>query len=576
MMEWLNNLKVARKLSLLIVVFVIALLGVGGAGYHFLGKTMEDMDKMYNEALTKVQLLTQNSAHTYRIEANTYALMLTTDSKENERLLAEIQTRLQGFSDNMTQYEQLPLTDTEKKQLEKMQKEVGQYLEVRAKVTDLAMQNKNAEANALFHEQGRPLLDAFSADLREAAGLAKQSAAELDKQSDENFAMANTVFVAIITLSIVCGVLLGWLIASRIVNRLKDVVTFIKALSSGDFSHDVSQQSLQDKSEFGDVSIASDVMTKSIRDLVKQISSLSEQLAASSEELTASAEQSAYASNQVAGSITDVARGAENQLQSATTANDVVHQISNAINQVAANTETVANSAEKTAMAANHGEEAIKQAVSQMQIIAEKSGATANVVAELEAKSREIGQIVDVISGISGQTNLLALNAAIEAARAGEAGRGFAVVAEEVRKLAEQSQEAAKQITALIGEVQAKTNNAVTIMNASNQEVDTGVKVVIGAGQSFSEILTMIRAITNQIHEISGAVEEITGGVGQVVDAVQNIDDESKAASEQTQTISAATEEQSASVEEIASSSQHLAKMAEELQRAVGKFSIGR
>lgn len=249
-------------------------------------------------------------------------------------------------------------------------------------------------------------------------------------------------------------------------------------------------------------------------------------------------------------------------------------QISQAINQVAANTETVSSAAEKTTAMANSGEEAIKQAVSQMKIIEEKTDATAGVIHELEDKSKQIGQIVDVISNISSQTNLLALNAAIEAARAGEAGRGFAVVAEAVRHLAEQSSDAAKQITALIHDVQQKTVSAVAFMTQSKAEVDTGAQVVEVAGQSFDEILIMVRDMTKQIHEIAVAIEEVTTGTKNVVNSVQEIDNESQKASEQTQTISAATEEQSASIEEIASASQHLAKMAEELQKVIRKFKI--
>ena len=135
------------------------------------------------------------------------------------------------------------------------------------------------------------------------------------------------------------------------------------------------------------------------------------------------------------------------------------------IQQVAVNANAVSGMADKTTNAASQGDKAVDAAINQMKNIERSVSSSAQVVAKLGERSKEIGQIVDAISGIAGQTNLLALNAAIEAARAGEQGRGFAVVAEEVRKLAEQSQEAAKQIANLISEIQTETDSAVVAMD---------------------------------------------------------------------------------------------------------------
>ena len=573
-MNWLNNLKVSQKLTFLITILLAALIGIGGTGYYFLSQTNEDLNKMYSEKLMAVDWLNENRVHARKIEADTFALMLTTNEKENQELVAEINNRSKLFDENLSKYEKLPLTNQEREGLKSVRVDSDKYREVRRKVLDLALLNKNAEAYALYDQQAKNISLEFAAELRKLAESAQKSADAMNQENQKQAGFVGNLFIALISLTTILGLVLGLLIIKRVTKRLNDVVLFINILASGDFSQKVSHENMDDRSEFGEVSRAINTMNSNIGNLIKRLASTSEQMAAASEELNASAEQSAQASNQIAISVTEVAQGTDKQLNLVGQTNDLVHQITSAIEQVAGNTEVVAISADKTANTANSGEVAIKKAVAQMQTIEEKTNATSQVIGALEGQSKQIGQIVEVISNIAAQTNLLALNAAIEAARAGEAGRGFAVVAEEVRKLAEQSQEAAKQITALISEVQNQTNSAVTFMNDSKKEVESGTNVVTVAGQSFEAILAMVRDMTVQINQISAAVQEVTSGAQNVATAVEEINDESKKAAEQTQTISAATEEQSASVEEIASASQHLAKMAEGLQVEIKKFKV--
>jgi Methyl-accepting chemotaxis protein len=570
----LNDLKVTQKLILLISFLLLAVIGIGGTGYHFLSKTNDSMVKMYEEKMAAVELANENRIHARRIEANLFALLQKTTDAESKALMDEMAERAKQFDENLTKLEQMPIDENKRAEIKDIRNILGKYREVRVKVIALAAQNKNEEAYTLYKTEGKTYSDAFTKKLIVLVNESKKDAEEMNKQNQKEAAFANTVFVSVIFLAVIVGLLLGWIIVKQISIRLNDVVKYLEILSTGDFSKAVSQSSLEDQSEFGSVSRAVDEMKNNVNSLIKQLGDAAQQLSASSEELTANAEQSAQASNQVAGSVTTVAEGAQKQLSLTEQANEIVHQISSAIQQVADNTGIVSDSAEKTASKANDGEGAIKKAVSQMKIIEEKTNDTAMVICELEEKSKQIGQIVDAISNISGQTNLLALNAAIEAARAGEAGRGFSVVAEEVRKLAEQSQAAAKQITGLINEVQLKTNSAVEFMVMGKKEVDAGTQVVSMAGSSFEEILGMVRVMTLQISEISKSIADITSGTQKMVQAVDTIDQEGKKASEQTQTISAATEEQSASTEEIASASQHLASIAEDLQKAIQRFKI--
>lgn len=362
------------------------------------------------------------------------------------------------------------------------------------------------------------------------------------------------------------------ILARRIVRPIKELEVVANRVTNGDIT--AMKLTISSNDEVGRLAKSFEKMTDNLKVLIKKIAVTADQVAASSEELTASAEQSAQVANQVAISITEVAAGTEKQLKTVASTTQIVQRMSSAIDQVSKNAVTVSEASDKTEQAASSGEQAVEIAVSQMKVIEQKTEETANVIGKLGQKSEKIGEIIGAISGIAGQTNLLALNAAIEAARAGEQGRGFAVVAEEVRKLAEQSEAAAKQIATLIGEVQQETRNAVIFMNEGKKEVIKGSEVVDFAGQSFHEIINMIRHISNQIREISIVISDINGGSQQIVSAVQEIDKESKNAVGETQCVSAATEEQSASMEEIASASQSLAHMAEELQRVISIFKV--
>jgi len=573
-MNWLRNLKIAGKLLVLIVVAVVSLGAVGLTGYYYLSKANGDMDAMYQNRLLPVEWLNDNRNQARAIEADIFDLMLTKNDHENTKIKQDIDKRIEVFGKNLANYEKTKLDPFEVETLKKLHDSLDKYRDGRKDAIDLALQNKNVEAYDTYNKKARMHGDAFHKSLKELAEYNEKVAEVINKENHENFKKVIWIFVGIIVVAFILVMMLGWMIARLIVGTLTSAIAHLGEIAKGNFSIDVPETYLSAQDEGGALANAFDAMQQNMRGLIRQLSHTSEQLAASSEELTASAEQSAQAANQVAESITQVAQGAEKQLSLVTSTTDVAGQMSQGIEQVAKNAQAVSLAAEKTASAASDGGRAIEKAVRQMSVIEEKTSETATVIAELEGKSQQIGQIVEVIANIAGQTNLLALNAAIEAARAGEQGRGFAVVAEEVRKLAEQSGGAAKQIASLIGEVQQKTTSAVNYMTQGKIEVSVGTQVVNVAGESFGEIVKMIQHMSEQIHEISAATEEITGGSQQVVDAVQAIDKESRVSAEQAQTVSAATEEQSASMEEIASSSQALSGMAEELRDAIGKFKI--
>ncbi len=438
------------------------------------------------------------------------------------------------------------------------------------KFVPLMQAGKQEEALQALAEMA-PMVKALNAKIEEYQTYRNKEISDALKLTVANTQQARLAAIIAAALSAVLGIVIGFFAARSIARPVNQLATVAQKVAGGDLTEQVV---VDRKDEIGQLATAFNTMVVQLKSLIKQITASAEHVAASSEELTASSEQSAQAANQIATSTTGMANGATEQLAAANETSAVVEQMSAGIQQVAANTNHVSEQSAQAADKAKEGGKAVERAVSQMVQLEGTVNTSANVVTKLGERSKEIGQIVDTISGIAGQTNLLALNAAIEAARAGEQGRGFAVVAEEVRKLAEQSQEAAKKIAELIGEIQGDTDKAVAAMNDGTREVKTGTEVVNAAGVAFREIVELVSQVSDQVREISAAIQQMASGSQQIVGAVKKIDTLSKASAGEAQSVSAATEEQLASMEEIATSSQALAKLAQDLQSAVARFRI--
>ncbi|MZP29569.1 HAMP domain-containing protein [Heliobacterium undosum] len=572
-MQWFRDWKVAKKVASLAVVLLVFMLGIGSTGYLAGHQMANQAQELYNDRLLPIQWLNTSRAYFRAIEANAWQLILAPLSPQQQKdLLEDIEKRTMQTDKHLADYGNTKLDDYERDILPKLQEEIKRYGAERERAVALALSGKKQEAHAYFIEKAMPRLVQANAYIRDLVDYNEKTAEELKRSTDAMAASFDRITIGVTLFALVFGAWIAWTISRIIVQPLREMLNSIARDDDGYIT--IQKVSVSSSDEVGELARGLNDFTEQVRSIIRSVGGSAEQVAAASEELTASSEQSALTTNQVAASITEVAASTEEQVSAVNDAMAVIEQMSAGIQEISTNASLVAGTAQKTASAADHGGKAVAAAIGQMANIEQTVGFSARVVAELGERSAAIGQIIDTISGIAGQTNLLALNAAIEAARAGEQGRGFAVVAEEVRKLAEQSQDAARQIADLIGRIQADTGRAVEAMDKGAREVKVGTEVVNGAGNAFREIVSLINQVTGQVQEISAAIQQMAGGSEQIVQAVRSIDRLSKDVAGQTQTVSAATQEQSASMEEIAASSESLAKMAQDLQTVIHQIKV--
>ncbi len=392
---------------------------------------------------------------------------------------------------------------------------------------------------------------------------------------DEIFAPVNTMLkimagISILLLALISGGVLFTI--NKVMKPLSVMMEEMHLLSQGDFRE--RNLAIESKDELGLLATAVTEMRKSVAKVMRSVNSSAESLSQSAETLNATTDQSAKAANQIAQSVTKVAEGTNQQLEAVNATADLIGFLNEAIQVTATESTDAAAKSNHASEIAKKGGETLNAAIEQIKSIERSTAQTTKTVTALGENSSQIGQIVDTIAGIADQTNLLALNAAIEAARAGEQGRGFAVVADEVRKLAESSQEAAHQISDLIKVTQEGTNKAVDDMAKGVEVVRVGAENIMQMGAAFREIIDIVEQVSAKMQDISMATGNMAESGAEIVRHAKIIEDASKIATQETENVSAATQEQTASVHEISESSNDLSRMASELQQEINKFRI--
>ena len=556
---------ISRRIITAIVSVIACYAAISAYAYYQLAK----IDDNYRDLLTKsVKLETAAKTAAWYLSqsaSTTRGYLLTKD----EHLLTLYPVYSAKVDSSVDEMLKLATDPTAKEYAQKIEDSKNAY-----SATVYAMQRFQREKNAIAFtsefQKGNQAIDNAIAAAEAIVSLEEQEALLKRLENSERTRQIKMQLLLVNLVALLLGVSLSIVISRRIARPIKAIADTTRQIADGDLR--MQALPINSKDEVGDLSRSTNQMLAGLKAIVQNIDQSAGNVASASEQLSSSATEVSETAAHVTTTVCKVAKSAEEQLlvvQAAISATDAITSGVENINHAA---HTAAELSRLTTSNAEHGQAVVDHAVSYLHTVSQKVEQTTEKTISLGEASKQVSQIISMITNIAGQTNLLALNAAIEAARAGEAGRGFAVVADEVRKLAEQSREAAQTIGRIIHNVEQQITLISGEMTTRNQELSQGVTRAAEAGQSFREITTQIADLSEAIQTIRETTTQVNQNGHTVRTAMADMETIARINASGATEISAASEEQTASVEEMAASTHALTNLAGDLRRLVLQF----
>ncbi|MGA8270313.1 MAG: methyl-accepting chemotaxis protein [Candidatus Sulfotelmatobacter sp.] len=541
-MQWFRHLKISKKLGLGFGMVLLLMVGLGIFSIRQLAKVNDATVNLATNLIPGMRALANMRFRTVTLRRKELNLLLS-NKNELDSSKNEITSTNGQLAEDSKIYERLIASDEERGIYEDYRSSLAKYSSLLPQVVKLAEAGQHDEAIKFSQGEGRVALDAALEKVGEEIQLSMKHGDMAANRAAAAYSASRYWVVSLVAGGVLLTVIFTITITRAISVPVYETMSVLECLAARDLTKTVD---INSNDELGTMASALNRTIAALRGTMATISQSAEQLASASEEISAGAGQTA--------------EGARVQSDQTTQVATAMQEMAATVQDISANSNNASEASRGAADAARNGGKMVEQTLSTMRGIADSSSKVASTIGQLGKSSEQIGKIISVIDDIADQTNLLALNAAIEAARAGEQGRGFAVVADEVRKLAERTTSATKEIASMIESIQNETKNAVQAMQQGSIEVQLGVEKTSASGTALEEIIKMSEHVGDMISTIATAATEQSATTEQINSSVSQI--------------SSSTQASSAASEQTAKACTDLSSLAFDLQNLVSQFKL--
>ncbi|MBK5478680.1 methyl-accepting chemotaxis protein [Pseudomonas sp. TH21] len=539
----LRNMKIGLRAGLSFGVLASLLVIVGLFGLGQMAKLRESALVIEDAWMPSIENAHDIAAYVANIRLEGLRLVTTDESRIRDTSRALITRNTSELQALLERHESLLNNDAEREMLQQAKSNVATYLGTVGQMVALVDKDQQQDAIDLLNVRLAPQGMALNQNLEDLIAFNQKGVEAAADAAAETYSSAQWVVGLIIGVALIATLLLAWLLTRSITAPLGQALIVARTIADGDLSQPIV---VHGHDEPAQLLGALATMQEQLQSTIRGISESAQQLASAAEEMSSVMEQST--------------RGLQAQNDEIEQAATAVTEMSSAVDEVAGNAVSSAEASKASDEDSKHGHYQISETISSIQNLVDEVLGASNKAEGLAVQAQDISKVLEVIRGIAGQTNLLALNAAIEAARAGEAGRGFAVVADEVRSLAQRTQDSTEEIEQMITGIQQGTQDTVDALNSSAEHAGQTLQRANSAGSALEKITAAISQISERNLVIASAAEQQALVARDVDRSLVNIRDLS------TQTAAGATQTSAAS--------QELSRLAVDLNGMVTRFIL--